>query len=113
MKMEHGRMAFVILAAIALAALLAAPWYESTLTLPGAGGERSADISAWEGFDVIDVVIVLGASAAAITALLRKRGVSVGLAGIVLGVIVYRLIDIPGQPNVMSDGGGYTIGPAC
>ena len=95
-----------VVAAIALAALMAAPWYESTVNLSGSA-DRVAEADAWRAFTVIDIVILVGVVVAAVATLLRERVVALIGAAAVLVVIAYRLVDSP-----IDEAQDYTVDPA-
>jgi hypothetical protein len=101
--------AVACLAAISLAALLAAPWYESTVVFGGGEPNRIADANAWRSFAAFDIVILVGAAVALVGYWLREFMAAIAASAVVVIVIVYRLIDIPGSTEGIPD---YTVGLA-
>jgi hypothetical protein len=86
---------FATLAAFALVVLLSAPWYERTIIPGGGDPPNTATFDAWLVFEVIDIVILIGALVALVALWLRKFLVAIAASAVVLAVIVYRLIDMP------------------
>ena len=83
----------VSLAAIALAALLAAPWYETTVHF--ATETSSAEADASQAFSAFDILILVGAAGTLIAYLLGEFRTAIATAAVILIAIVYRLIDPP------------------
>jgi hypothetical protein len=82
------------------------PWFSATLSVPGIGSAEDS-FSAWQSFQVIDIVLFLTAVLAVAFAAVRAAGaetenaaipmdVAVLVAGLVCcALIVFRLIDPP------------------
>ena len=107
-------------AGVALLAVMFLDWYE----LQGGGGVRSIGLSAWQAFDVTDVVLALAAlvsiGLAAVTA--ARRSPALPVAGSViastLGIVatallLYRILNQPGPNDAIEVKIGAWLGLLC
>jgi hypothetical protein len=109
---------------VVLIGSLFSTWYGTSVSVGDSGLELRVGFSAWELFDLLDVVLVLiGLTAIALAVLQATRDspampVGAGVLTVVLGalgaiLVAYRIIDQPGPNELIEVRAGAWVGLAA
>lgn len=97
-KADAARVA-AVLAALALVALLAAPWYSLEIQQPNGTLISAAERTGWFSLSWVDAIVAVTAAIIAVTAAVADRrnllGFGIGAALLATGLIAYRALVDP------------------